>query len=178
MEDINKNKNLILTLILVMLMFAGIALYNYRNQSEQKVETIGSQYPIFVRNGHINYHEFSIGGLISYLMDPIFTENNVSRTGFYTQTEWEQISNQEKSTALTSENFEREARFRKDVINWLTDGKNKEFYSLTEGHMIVRLSNIQLTPETKLGRMIYSFTAQATEVEKISVDEEEGETVE
>lgn len=39
MEDIKKNKNLVLTLILVMLMFAGIALYNYRNQSEQKVET-------------------------------------------------------------------------------------------------------------------------------------------
>lgn len=43
MEDINKNKNLILTLILVMLMFAGIALYNYRNQSEQKVETTGEK---------------------------------------------------------------------------------------------------------------------------------------
>ena len=134
---------------------------------EQKVETIGNQYPIFVRNGHINYHEFSIGGLISYLMDPVLTEDEASRTGFYTEAEWSEILNKEQSTNLTPENIQREVQFRNDVINWLTDGKDKEFYSPTEGRMKVRLTNVQLTPETKLGRMIYSFTAQATEVGEI-----------
>lgn len=130
---------------------------------EQKVETIGNQYPIFVRNGHINYHEFSIGGLISYLMDPVLIEGSDSRTGFYTKIK----TTKEQSTNLTPENIQREAQFRNDVINWLTNGKDKEFYSPTEGRMKVRLTNIQLTPETKLGRMIYSFTAQATEVGEI-----------
>lgn len=134
-----------------------------RVMQEQKIETIGNQYPIFVRNGHINYHEFSIGGLISYLMDPILTEGSASRTGFYTEIK----TTKEQSTNLTPENIQLETQFRNDVINWLTDGKDKEFYSPTEGRMKVRLTNIQLTPETKLGRMIYSFTAQATEVGEI-----------
>ena len=34
---------------------------------EGKIETMGSQYPFFFRNGNINYHEFPIGGLISYI---------------------------------------------------------------------------------------------------------------
>jgi hypothetical protein len=33
------------------------------------LETIGGQYPFIFRNGNVKYKEFSIGGLISYLMD-------------------------------------------------------------------------------------------------------------
>lgn len=36
---------------------------------EQKIETIGSKYPFIFRNGHVNYKEFPISGLISYTMD-------------------------------------------------------------------------------------------------------------
>lgn len=36
---------------------------------EQKIETIGSKYPFIFRNGHVNYKEFPIAGLISYSMD-------------------------------------------------------------------------------------------------------------
>jgi hypothetical protein len=39
------------------------------NRQEQKLETIGSQYPFFVRNSKIAYHEFPISGLCSYWMD-------------------------------------------------------------------------------------------------------------
>jgi hypothetical protein len=37
-----------------------------RDLQENKVETIGSKYPYIMRNGNVNYKEFSIAGLISY----------------------------------------------------------------------------------------------------------------
>ena len=37
--------------------------------SESKINTIGSKFPFIFKNGNINYKEFSIAGLISYLMD-------------------------------------------------------------------------------------------------------------
>lgn len=36
---------------------------------ESKTETIGSKYPFFFRNGTVEYKEFSLNGLISYLSD-------------------------------------------------------------------------------------------------------------
>ena len=36
---------------------------------EQKMDTIGSKYPFFFRNGTVNYKEFPISGLLSYLTD-------------------------------------------------------------------------------------------------------------
>jgi hypothetical protein len=40
-----------------------------KNISETKIETIGSKYPFFRRNGAIGYVEFPISGLISFQMD-------------------------------------------------------------------------------------------------------------
>lgn len=38
-----------------------------QNVQEAKVQTIGSQFPFFFRNGNVKYHEFPLGGLISYI---------------------------------------------------------------------------------------------------------------
>ncbi len=56
---------------------------------ESKLDTIGSQYPFFFRNGHVHYKEFPISGLISYWVDneelfvPLtkigLAENNLTR---------------------------------------------------------------------------------------------------
>lgn len=37
---------------------------------EQKVDTLGSKYPFFFRNGQVEYAELPISGLISYQLDP------------------------------------------------------------------------------------------------------------
>ena len=36
---------------------------------EQKIDTLGSKYPSFVRNGRLGYKEFPLSGLLSYLLD-------------------------------------------------------------------------------------------------------------
>lgn len=38
-----------------------------QNVQEAKVQTIGSQFPFFFRNGNVKYHEFPLSGLISYI---------------------------------------------------------------------------------------------------------------
>ena len=46
---------------------------------EQKLDTLGSKFPFIFRNGHTNYKEFAISGLISYLSDSegLFTSVDV-----------------------------------------------------------------------------------------------------
>jgi len=36
---------------------------------ESKIDTLGNRYPKFLKNGNVNYKDFSIEGLISYSMD-------------------------------------------------------------------------------------------------------------
>jgi hypothetical protein len=38
-------------------------------KQEQKIDTIGSRYPFIFRNSVVEYKEFPIAGLISYIMD-------------------------------------------------------------------------------------------------------------
>lgn len=116
---------------------------------ETKVETIGSKHPFILRNGQVSYKEFSISGLISYLMD--------STKDFDT-------SNELDSIQLTGENIARERDFKLKVYDWLTNGKSKLFRSPGEGNYIVRLMNVSLAPNDTLGRMLHTFTATAYEV--------------
>jgi len=44
------------------------------------------------------------------------------------------------------------------------------FKSATEGNYLVRLLNVSLTPEDKLGRMLHSFSATAYEIEKLTYE--------
>lgn len=116
-------------------------------RQEQKIETIGSQYPFIYRNEAIKYKEFQLGGLISRLGN---------------------ISNEDMDfiydTNLTSENIAAERQYKITILEWLNNGKPKVFKSPTEGNYIIRLMNISLTPEEKLGRMLHSFTATAIEI--------------
>lgn len=70
--------------------------------------------------------------------------------------------------SLTGENFYGERYFKLKVLDWLTDGKVKLFRSSTEGNYLVRLLNVNLTPQEPLGRMIHQFTCTAYEVGELT----------
>jgi hypothetical protein len=61
------------------------------------------------------------------------------------------------TTDLVDYNVVAERKFRMAVLDWLNNGEVKLFRSPTEGIYLVRLMNVSLSPEERLGRMLYSF---------------------
>lgn len=143
------------------------------DRQEQKLETIGSQYPFFFRNGKIQYHEFPISGLISYLSDEeeLFMTN--AELGLVAAEALERdgspsaqilTSTHVRTRNLLDYNFAAERIFKNAVLDWLGDGNPKLFRSPGEGNFIVRLMNISLSPEDKVSRMLHNVSATAYEI--------------
>ena len=125
-------------------------------------KTLGSTYPFARRNGDTYYRQFNIGGLISLEgeqgsfnrieLEPVPLWNTGIPSSFTSADEYGKMIIKERA-------------YRDLVLNFLYDGKVKLFKSNTEGLIPVRLTNISLTPNKTLGRNIWTFSAQATEME-------------
>lgn len=129
---------------------------------EAKKNTIGGKYPFIFRNGAVEYKEFPISGLISYLMDEdeffISKKNDLYISGW------------QDTTDITDENVMLERLFKLRVLDWLNDGKPKLFKSPQEGNYIVRLTNTSFTPNDTLSRMLHTFSCTATEIADFTPD--------
>lgn len=146
------------------------------NRLESKVETIGNRYPFIFRNKTVEYKEFPISGLISYLADNAELFMNTAELGIIlnqynertgTPTSVTNVSyNQSETTDLLSYNIKAERIFKLELLDWLDNGEIKLFKSPTEGNYLVRLVNVSLAPEDRLGRMLHSFSCTAYEVKE------------
>ena len=156
-----------------------------RTLSESIVNTIGSKYPFVKRNGHMDYKTFSIGGLLSCNTEAELSQTLGTTTCFDSQStviDQDSIIDTRYSNSLFMRNtadykksFEGlsnsdieiiyEKIFRDKVMDFLYDNGVKLFKSATEGNILVKLTNVSFTPNQQLGRRIYSFTAQATEID-------------
>lgn len=133
---------------------------------ESKVDTIGSQFPFFFRNGNVEYKEFPISGLISVLSDDnslFILENDTSNKMRQHTPSGAAIPDGVGRTQLTAENLSAEREFKLEVLNWLNNGEYKLFRSPGEGNYIVRLLNVTLSPNDTLGRMVHTFNCNAYE---------------
>lgn len=119
------------------------------NYADSVQTTLGSPYPFIRRNGEQKYRTFTITGLISALI--------VGDTEITYDTAFGVFAKD-----LTIDEIEKQYRDR--VIAFLCDGCTKTLQSEHLGEIKVRLTNINFTPKKELDGMIYSFTAQATEV--------------
>lgn len=115
-----------------------------KNQAETVTQTLGSKYPIVRKNGDVDYYTFTLGGMISTLA----------------------LKEQYSTTNRTLE----ERNFRNEFVKTLSNGRIKLFKSGPEGLMLVRVTGVSLTPEPKLGRDIYSFSATVTEIAEATID--------
>ena len=150
--------------------------------SETKKTTLGRQFPFILRNGILNYKEFPIAGLISYHIDndELFMKKTELDAGWIltgealdsfgdknaTQTRSSFI---EPGTSLSDANFTYERKFKLAVLDWLNNGQIKLFKSPQEGSYIVRLTNISLTPNDTVSRLLHSFNCTASEVDRFNV---------
>lgn len=135
---------------------------------ENKMDTIGSQFPFVMRNGYVKYKEFPIAGLITLQNDPdeLFLKG-IQSEDFITRRELTPSTQQptgELDNYVSSSNIQRERDFKIAVLEWLNNGKPKLFKSPTEGNYIVRLMNVSMTPNDTLGRMLHNFNCQAYEI--------------
>jgi len=139
------------------------------NVSESRTDTIGSKYPYITQNGAIKYKQFPISGTITHLMDPnhlITSKENIFRDSLSYYEEY----NKNKKVRIDNFNdwtYERE--FREKVQEFLHANKVRLFRSATEGNILVKLTDINFTPNATLGRRIYSFTATATEIDAATI---------
>lgn len=140
-----------------------------RTVSESRIDTIGSKYPYIKRNGYVEYKQFPIGGTITHLMDPshlLTSKEEVFRDSLDYYNEF----NKDKDVRIDDFNdwtYERE--FREKVMDFLYANKVRLFRSATEGNILVKIMDINFTPNTTLGRRIYSFTATAYEIDTANI---------
>lgn len=136
--------------------------------SSSVTETIGGKYPIIRTNGNLKYKQLTISGLITRHMD--LNELFVSKDEVYNSNTkmFEDYNKLYRITEFNDLNYEK--LFREEVLNFLLDGKPKLFRSATEGSILVKLTDVTLTPNDQLGRMIYSFSATAYEVDGATLE--------
>lgn len=130
---------------------------------ESKIDPIGATYPIVTRNAATRYRTFPLNGLISFWMDEneVFCNKKVVYD-YEDVVELYNVYNDENNIIQYDYIYERD--FRNMVLDFLHDGEFKLFKSPTEGNIIIRLTDINCTPNQSLDRMIYSFTSNAHEM--------------
>ena len=134
--------------------------------SDSLNQTLGSKYPFIKRNGSVNYRQFSISGLISHFMDE--NELFMSIEDRYCNQKDLYNDYNEKNRISEYNDFTLERVFRDKVKEFLYENNVKLFRSPAEGNILVRLMDVSFSPEETLGRMIYSFSATAYEIDDLS----------
>lgn len=165
---------------------------------ESKIETLGSKYPFIRKNGYLGYREFSLSGLITLHMDvedkimdiledstKNISKEEIENYTFYSFDEIYNFSNNEEIKEIEKKKIKEykeqnnlneyndtlyERLFREKVIDFLQKDNVKLFKSPTEGNLLVKLTNITLSPaDTALGRYLYNFSCTATEIDDFSI---------
>ena len=157
-----------------------------------KQDTLGDRYTHILKNGYAYYAEFPVNGLISFKMDYDQTFFTMAQDGFYYDGElvipMDKLPDFEArrdvqgspvvidtqhltiDTNLTDNNIFVERLFREKAESFLNNYDYKLFRSATEGNIVVVLTNVSMTPNTSLGRMIYEFSATAYEVMESTIE--------
>lgn len=140
---------------------------------ESVQQAMGSVYPFITRNGITSYYQFPIEGLISYHQDEIEQFLSKDSTLFPYSVTRTRPEDKEPlftpNTNLTNQNIYTERKFREAIIDFLYSGDYFVYKSQTEGNILVVLTGISLTPNSTVHRMIYSFNAQAYQIDEYNL---------
>lgn len=135
------------------------------NISESKTDTIGSKYPFIRRNGSMYYRSFPITGTITGFMDQarLFTNEQEMFNNKYSQ--YKQFKGQISQHGIQYD-YTYERKFREKVQEFLYNAKPKLYKSMQQGNIFIKLMQVSLTPKNELGRLVYSFSATAYQIDE------------
>ena len=136
--------------------------------TESVTNTLGAKYPFVKRNGDVNYYQFPISGLITYRQDDIDWFTSLEEIYQDSVTDHDAYNNNHNISNERDYNYEK--LYREKVYDFLTDGQVKLFRGPAEGNFLIRLTDVSLTPNQQLGRMVWSFSATATEIADYTID--------
>ena len=167
-----------------------------KNVLQNKQDTLGGKYPTITKNGYAYYSEFQVEGLISIEQEitdyadadgfkfkagdclvgadkicfSAYSKDNYFHRSDESDENGEvfiyQVNNLENPNNLTDDYYFVERKYREIIIDFLNDGEYKLYKSPTEGNILVVLTEVSLTPKEELGRLVYSFSATAVEVDE------------
>lgn len=144
---------------------------NFNINVKDVIQETFDVFPNISRLGSMRYKSFPVSGLISFNMD----ENHLFATkaeiyGTTDSTTIQAYESRETTRSNQPYNYYYERGFRNKVMEFLYSDEPKLFKSPTEGNVLVRLTNISLSPNDSLGRLIYSFNSTGTEIADNTVD--------
>ena len=143
------------------------------NVSENKTDTIGSKYPYIRKNGNTYYRSFACTGTITTYMDNVdLFISDEQLYDNYVSIYKNSIYDGGSSLGEKPNNYDYiyERKFREKVEQFLYNSNVKIYKSTQEGNILVKLMQVSLTPKNELGRLIYTFSATAYEVDDCSID--------
>ena len=137
--------------------------------TESSIETLGSKYPFFNRNAVVNYRTFPISGTIATWMDD--EQNFVNREELFNPKAYGYHMDFTRENRIEAHyDWVLEKKFRDALAGFLMSTQPRLFKSLTEGNVLVRIHDVSFTPNKTLGRLIWSFSATATEIGEASLE--------
>lgn len=139
------------------------------NIAQSKTDTIGSRYPYIRRNGNMYYRSFPCSGTITGYMDnaELFISKN-EVLNFQT-TAYNTFQGEEYNKFVNKYDYTYERKFREYVEQFLYNIKPKLYKSMQEGNILIKLMDVSLTPKQQLGRLVYTFSATAYEIDAATI---------
>ena len=135
-----------------------------RTVTESKQDTLGGKYSHIRRNSATNYKQFPITGLISYLSDDeeVFITEDELYGGASNTAKYIDYNLNNRITPYID--YVKEREFREKVFDFLYSDKAFLLRTITEGLVLIRLMDVNATPNQSLNNYICTFTATAVEI--------------
>lgn len=149
------------------------------NKSEAVIETISGKYPFIVSSAELDYRSFTFSGKLTYeqdvhrlLVSPTYSESISPEPTI--PINFVEIAYGDEALLNRKNDLEEMGEFeysmvlqrlwREKILDWLKDGKPKILKSEAEGNILVRITDVQVTPIPSLYGLVADFSCKMTEV--------------
>jgi hypothetical protein len=133
------------------------------------IETIGATYPYVIRQATTKYKAINFSGTVVSDMNYSNSFMSLVPDYFTAGTTYQYATSAYNNFILNNkinygQNYVLERNFKENLISFLNNGKPKILKTAAEGMFMIRLTNLSFTPKQQLGRMIYDFSCDLTEI--------------